>query len=363
MRFGVGLHKLLVLKKCSARGFMFRSQLSLDRRHFVGLLATCMVVPAQADKNRVVIAVAARASLYHLPLTLAMQLGYFKSEGLNVELLDVPDDARAALAVTSGAADVASAGFESTITLQSRKQAVRAFVLQGRAPQVAFGLSLRVPNSQLAVKDLQGKNIGVDALGSPSHLVATLLLARAGLGQNDVNILSVGTATDAVAALRAGQIDALSHTDPAMTLLEQKGDVRIIGDTRSLRSSQQLFGGPMPASCLYASQEFVQRQPDTCQQLTNAVVHSLKWLQTAGPSDIIKTVPEAYLLGDRAMYLASFNKVREAFALDGLIPEDGLRPALNALASFDTNVQVKKIDLTKTYTNEFARRAKGLFKA
>jgi len=33
----------------------------------------------------------------------------------------------------------------------------------------------------------------------------------------------------------------------------------------------------------------------------------------SGPSDIIKTVPEAYLLGDRALYLAAFNKVREAF--------------------------------------------------
>ena len=95
----------------------------------------------------------------------------------------------------------------------------------------------------------------------------------------------------------------------------------------------------------------------------NAIVHGLKWLQTAGPGDIIKTVPESYLLGDRALYLASFNKVRESISLDGLIPEDGARTALRALASFDPSVKADKIDISKTYTNEFARRSKERFKA
>ena len=99
------------------------------------------------------------------------------------------------------------------------------------------------------------------------------------------------------------------------------------------------------------------------QAMANAIVHSLKWLQTAGPSDIIKTVPEGYLLGDRALYLASFNKVREAISLDGLLSEEGARTALNALASFDPAVKADKIDLGKTYTNDFARKAKERYKA
>jgi NitT/TauT family transport system substrate-binding protein len=148
-----------------------------------------------------------------------------------------------------------------------------------------------------------------------------------------------------------------------MTMLEQKGDVKIISDTRTLKGTQEVFGGPMPAACLYAHTEFVQRNPNTCQALANAIVHGLKWLQTAGPSDIIKTVPESYLLGDRALYLASFNKVREAISLDGIMPEDGARTAVKALASFDPSVRPEKIDLAKTYTNDFARRAKDRFKA
>ncbi len=345
----------------------------IDRRRFGALLATAGGALAglpvstraqtRAEKSRVVIAVAGKPSLYYLPLTLAYQLGYFKAQGLDVEWLDVPDEARAAQALATGAADVVGAPFENTLMLQSKGQAVRAFVLAGRAPQIALGVSLRTVSGFNGMQDLRGKTIGVSGLGSSCHVLTTLVLARARMSPADVNFASVGTGSEALAALRTGQIDALAGTDPAMTMLEHKGDVRIVTDTRSLRGSQQLFGGPMPAACLYASNDFVQKQTGTCQALTNAVVQCLKWLQTAGPSDLIKTVPEAYMLGDRALYLAAFNKVREAFALDGVMPEEGPRNALAAVVGFDASVVASKIDLGKAFTNEYALKAKARFKA
>jgi len=236
-------------------------------------------------------------------------------------------------------------------------------VLQGRAPQIAMGVSTKTMAGYKSVADLKGKRIGVSAPGSSTNMVANLVLSRAGLKAGDVSFIGVGTAAGALAALRSGQIDAISNVDPVMTMLEQKGDVRIIADTRTLKGTLDTFGGPMPAACLYAPEDFLKKNPNTAQALANAIVHGLKWLQTAGPSDIIKTVPETYLLGDRGLYLASFNKVREAIALDGLIPEEGARTALKALASFDPTVKADKIDLAKTYTNEFSRKAKDKFKA
>jgi NitT/TauT family transport system substrate-binding protein len=97
--------------------------------------------------------------------------------------------------------------------------------------------------------------------------------------------------------------------------------------------------------------------------MANAIVHALKWLRTAGPSDIIKTVPESYLLGDRGLYLASFNKVSETFSLDGLMHPDGARTALRILSDLDPVVRASRVDLPRSFTNEFARRAKDRFKA
>jgi NitT/TauT family transport system substrate-binding protein len=226
-----------------------------------------------------------------------------------------------------------------------------------------MGISTKTMPDYKTVADLRGKKIGVSAPGSSTNMMANLILSRAGLKSTDVSFIGVGTAAGALAAFRSGQIDAMSNTDPVITMLEQKGEIRITADTRTLKGTLDVFGGAMPAGCLYAPVEFVEKNPNTVQALTNAIVQSLKWLQTAGPSDIVKTVPEAYLLGDRALYLAAFDKVREAISPDGVISDEGARTALRTLASFDASIKPDKIDLPLTYTNSFSRKAKERFKA
>ena len=348
-----------------------RNPPALSRRTFASasvLTATALALPVlraegKLEKTKIALAVGGKAALYYLPLTISEQLGYFKAEGLDVEISDFSGGSRALEAVVGGSANVCSGAFEHTINLQSKNQMYRAFVLQGRAPQIAFGVSTKNMPNYKTITDLKGKKIGVSEPGSSTNMMVNLVLSRGGLQASDVSFIGVGTAVGALTALRSGQIDAISNTDPVMTMLEQKGEVKIISDTRTLKGAQEVFGGTMPAACLYASVDFIQKNPHTCQALANAIVHGLKWLQTAGPGDIIKTVPESYLLGDRALYLASFNKVRGSISPDGIIPDDGARTALKALASFDPSIKPDKIDISKTYTNEFARRAKERFKA
>ena len=318
---------------------------------------------SKPERPKLSLAVGGKSAFAYLPLTIAEQLGYFKAEGLELDIMDFTDDARAQQAVASGAVEVCAGVYEHTLNLQARQQMFQSFVLQGRAPQIAFGVSTKTMPDYKLVTELRGKKIGVSATGSSTDLLVSRVLARAGLKPGDVSLMGIGSGVGALLALRSGQVDAISNVEPVMTMLEQKGDVKIISDTRTLKGTAEVYGGPMPAACLYAPLEFVRKNPGTCQALAHAMVHGLKWLQTAGPGDIIKLVPESYLLGDRAVYLAAFAKVRESLSLDGLMPDDGPRTALRALAGFDATVKEDKIRLSSTFTNEFAQRAKERFKA
>ena len=344
---------------------------TFSRRVFAragALAAATLAMPTlraqpRLEKSKLALAVGGKAAFYYLPLTISDQLGFFKAEGLDIEISDFAGGARALQAVLGGTADVCSGAYEHTINLQAKNQMFQAFVLQGRAPQIAFGVSVKNMPNYKTITDLRGKKIGVSAPGSSTNMIANLVLSRGGLKSSDVSFVGVGQAAGALAALRSGQIDAISNTDPVMTMLEQKGEIKIISDTRTLKGTLEVFGGSMPAACLYAPAEFIEKNPNTCQAMTHAIVRGLKWLQTSGPGDILKTVPESYLLGDRALYLASFNRIRESISLDGITAEDGPRTALKALASFDPAIKPEKIDLAKTYTNEFSRRAKERFQA
>lgn len=342
-----------------------------SRRSFAAVTAlagACVAVPAlwaqpRPEKLKVIIAVGGKGSFYHLPLTIAEQLGYFQAEGLEVEIVDFEGGSRALKAVASGAADIVSGAYEHTLKLQSRGQSYQSFILQGRAPAISVGISPRSFPHYRSAADLKGMKIGVSAPGSSTNMVADLILSRAGLRPSDVIYIEVGTSEKALNAFRSGHIDALSNVDPVMTTLEQKGEIRIIADTRTLKGTLEVFGGPMPSGCLYAPLEFIQKNPVTVQALAYALAHALKWLQTAGPLDIIRTVPASVLRGDRALYLAAFNKVREAISPDGMFPEDAPRHVARVLASFDPAIKPDKIELSRTFTNEFAKKAKDRFKA
>jgi NitT/TauT family transport system substrate-binding protein len=343
---------------------MHRRDLLIGSSSALLALAAPGLARAQAlEKPKVSIAVGGKNLLYYLPLTIAESLGYFKDEGLDVSIVDFAGGSQALRAVVGGSADVVSGAFEHTINMQAKGQRLRAFVLQGRAPQIVLGINPKTMPNFKGVADLKGKKIGVTAPGSSTNVMANFVLAKAGIRPNEVSIIGVGAGNGAVAAMRSGQIDAISNLDPVISLLQRSGDLKIVSDTRIVAEADKVFGGPMPAGCLYAPQAFIDKNPATTQALANAIVRADRWIHAAGASDIVKAVPESYLLGDRALYLASFNKVREAIALDGIMPEDGPKTALKALASFEPSVKPDRIDLAKTYTNEFARRAKEKFKA
>ena len=317
-----------------------------------------LIVRAQAlEKPKLTLAVGGKNLLYYLPLTIAEQKGYFKAEGLEVSIVDFAGGARALQAVVGGSADVVSGAFEHTINMQAKGQRLRAFALQGRAPQIVLGVNPKTMPNFRSVADLKGKKLGVTAPGSSTNVLANFVLAKAGLKPSDVSIIGVGAGNGAVAAMRSGQVDAISNLDPVISLLSRSGDLKIVSDTRIVAEADKVFGGPMPAACLYLKQEFLDKHPRTAQALATAIVRANQWIQKAGPGDIIKAVPESYLLGDRAVYIDAFLAAKGALSPDGLFPEKGPETAFRALASIDAEIAKATVDLKAVYTNDFVRAA------
>src|SRR3982074_1212159 len=309
------------------------------------LLGAALHVHAQIEKRDVHIAVGGKTALYSLPRTLTERLNHFKDEGLNVRISDFAGGTRSLEAVVGGSADVVAGAYEHTINMQSRKQSFQAFVLAGASPQISVAISSKLAATYKSHKDLKGLKVGVSAPGSSTNMVVNYLLAQGGLKPTDVAIIGIGAGASVIAAMDQGRVDVVSQTDPAVTMLEKDGKVKLIAETRTPEGTQKLFGGPMPAASLYAPIEFVKKNPNTVQALTNATVRALKWMQEASPQQILAVVPEEYLLGNKAMYLFAYNNVKTAYSKDGYFSDAGAKTTLKALASFNLAVKPDAIDL------------------
>ena len=200
-------------------------------------VAVCSSPTVFAANKSVKIAVGGKALYYYLPISIAESLGYFKDEGLDVEIIDFQGGSRSLQAVVGGSADVVSGAFEHTLAMQARGQAMQAFVLQGRAPQCVFAVSKKTMPNFKSMADLKGKKIGVTAPGSSSHAIAIFILRNAGIEPKDVSFIGVGASAAAVAAMRAGQIDAFVNLDPVIATLEKDNVIQIVADTRVVEES------------------------------------------------------------------------------------------------------------------------------
>jgi len=307
--------------------------------------------------QRVRIALSARQSLYHLPLILAEQLGYFRKGGLSIEWLPFEAGAQALAAVHAGQADVMSGAFEHVL-VRSERAPLQAFVMFARTPQISLGLSTRRSPVDQGVAALRGSRIGISARQSATYWVASQWVRRAGLDVQDVSYLEVGTSAVAVEALRSGQIDLLCNPDPQMNGLEQRGEVVLLAETRTLTGTRKLFGSAMPGGCLLAPVDGLMRQPELVQALTDGVVLALKWLRTAGPIDILKTVPSPYWIGDRAVYLGAFERLRETFFTDGQIDDEAAQATWRHHQRFTAALREPNPALPRVFTNEFALRSR-----
>jgi NitT/TauT family transport system substrate-binding protein len=315
------------------------------------------------EKSKVSVAVGGKASFYYLPLTIAEQLGYFKDEGIELEISDFEGGSKALQAVVGGSADVVSGAWENTIDQQPKGLNLQGFVLQGRYPMITVGIAKAKAANYKSPKDLKGMKIGVSAPGSSTNRVVLHLLAKDGLKGDDVSIIGVGTSAGVIAAITGGQIDAVSNLDPAMAMLENMGAIVVIADTRTAKGTEAVFGSAdMPAGALYAPISFIQKNPNTVQAMTNAMVRALLWLQKATPEQVVATVPPEYLLGNKDAYLASYNKLKDAFSPEGSFTEAGAQNTLRYLAAFNPSIKPADIKLAQTFDNSYVQKALAKYK-
>ena len=91
-----------------------------------------------------------------------------------------------------------------------------------------------------SIKDLEGRTIGVSALGNADHALTLYLLKQAGADARKVQFATMGV--NLLEALRQGQMDAGVVQEPALTLLQRSG-ARVLMNGMDLEDARHYLGG------------------------------------------------------------------------------------------------------------------------
>jgi NitT/TauT family transport system substrate-binding protein len=325
-----------------------------------GALAAALAAAAgaqAAQSEKLTIMVGGIDKIIYLPPKLTESLGYFKDAGLEVELQSQQAGVNAENQLVAGAVQAVVGFYDHAIDLQSKGKAIESIVQFGLVPGAMMMVRSDEADAIKSFADIKGKTVGVTALGSSSGFLAQYLAKEGGQSAGDYSLLPVGAGSTLIAAMKQKRIDVAWTTEPTTSQLLSSGEGKPIVDLVTVQGTTKALGGIYPAASLYVQSDWLKTHQEVAAKLAHAFVRTLDFIQTHTPEEIADKMPADYYGGNKALYVQAMKASIPMFSPNGLMPAGAPENALKVLSAFSPNLKGKTIDLSRTYTNEFAAQA------
>ena len=292
------------------------------------------------------------------PVFVAYDRGYFKAEGLDVQLLPTPAIPQIIQALAASQISFATANPDPALfnaldrgldiklltSLVTNKPGDKPAAFLVRKDLIDSG-KFKSP------KDLKGLTVGVPA--AQSEFYVNLFMSKDGLTAKDVN-LQILTPADILTSFANKNIDAAWNVDPINTNIEKQGFAKIVAVTGDL------FPGAVGVT-LAVSPGFAKEQPEATQRFVNAFLRGLRdyyhafFKKDVDKGPMVQALINHTPVKDPALY--------ETIGLGGVDPNGTLDP--QTLGTWDvlqdyfvkTGLQPKKVDLGRYLDQSYLMKA------
>lgn len=293
----------------------------MSQKQVSGLLVFCLCVfvsiplsnaQEKGTTERIRISYATN-SLAFLAMFVAKDRGFYAKHGLEAELVQVrPGIAIAAL--LSGDADYAEV-LGSAIRSAAKGAPIRAISTSIQAPFFSLASQAKFRS----VKDLQGRSVGVTAIGGTNYISTRLLLQHYGLDPDrNVKIIPIGDEKLMFEALKIGRVDAVMVAPPFSVVLKREG-YPLLAHTAQVLS--------IPFVGLSTTAQKISRNRAQVKRALKAEIEALRYLR-ANPDGTVEVIRRRFAM-EEAMARESYDVVIGAFSRDGRILQSGVEALLN----------------------------------
>jgi NitT/TauT family transport system substrate-binding protein len=243
---------------------------------------------------------------------MAIKEGFFKAQGLEVDLVLIRGAQVLQSALTSGDLDYTAQG-GGTVRFAGMGRPIKlVFLIQDRA--VHFLMSRPEVRT---VSDLNGKKIGVAGIGDTTHIVGMRILKRYDVDPREVNFLGLLTEDAILAALLGGKVDAAFLVEPERSNVKAKGfrELAWAGDYVQI-----------PYSGMGVMERVIQTNPDQVLRMVRALNRSFNLIKANRERSVAFMVKDWKV--SREVAERSYDTEIRAYTKDGIATEEGIQEAL-----------------------------------
>jgi NitT/TauT family transport system substrate-binding protein len=267
-------------------------------------------------------------SMGYLPLFVAVHRGFFKDEGLEIELPRLVP-AMAHNALIAGEAHYHGLA-DSGLRLAARGLPLKAIFYAADRPMYY----LVAQKDIRTVAELKGKRIGVSQFGGTSDLSARLALKHYGVEpEKDALLIQIGAEGTRMAALRAGSVAAIIVPVPAVAILKREGfnEVSFVGDVVEFASNGYT-----------TTEQRIKEHPQEVKKVVRALHRGLRYAKE-NPEGTVGVIQKEWKV-DPEIAKESYRAIVKALNEDGIITEKQLRVHFDIIRRTEKNIGEIPVD-------------------
>ncbi|MGN7357160.1 ABC transporter substrate-binding protein [Paenibacillus sp. SAF-054] len=295
-------------------------------------------------------------SVFYAPEYVALEKGFFKEEGLDVELQTIPGGDKTMTALLSGAIDVALVGSETSIYVYQ----------QGSDdPVINFGQVTQTDGTFLMARNGEGKVdwnqvkgstfLGQRKGGMP-QMAGEFTLRKHDIDpQKDLKLIQNIDFANIASAYLSGTGDYVQLFEPQASIFEKEGKGRVVAS----------FGeesGHLPYTVFMSKQSFIKKNGDTVQKFTNALQKAQNWVQQHSPEEIADAILPYFKDADKEIIVSAVKRYKDqgTYATDPIVDETEWNNLLDVMSQ--AGELKEKVPAASIVDNSFAEKAKSSVK-
>ncbi|QJC51984.1 ABC transporter substrate-binding protein [Paenibacillus albicereus] len=289
-------------------------------------------------------------SVFYAPQYVALSEGFFKQEGLDVELQTTAGGDKTMTALLSGGVDVALVGPETSIYVyqQGAEDPVLSFA---QVTQTDGTFLVSRSGKELDWNDLMGAKFLGQRKGGMPQMAGEFALKKHGIDPHaDLDLIQNIDFANITAAYASGTGDYVQLFEPQASMIEQEGKGKVV-------ASFGVESGHLPYTAFMSKQSYIEKNADTVQKFTDALQKAQAWVQEHSAEDIADAVGSFFPNTDKAILVSSIDRYKQqgSYAENPIIDEQEWNNLLDVMAS--AGELKERAEHGKLVDNSFAEKA------
>lgn len=291
-------------------------------------------------------------SIFYAPQYVAIEKGFFKEEGLNVELQTTFGGDKTMTALLSDAIDVALVGSETSI-----------YVYQQGAddPVINFAQLTQTDGTFLMARDVTGEFnwemlkgsvfLGQRKGGMP-QMAGEFTLNKQGINpKEDLELIQNIDFANIASAYASGTGQFVQLFEPQASIFEKEGKGKVV-------ASFGVESGHLPYTVFMTKESYLNKNKDTVQKFTNALYKAQQWVDSHRPEEVADVILPYFKDTEREIVVSSVKRYQEqgTYAADPILGEEEWN---NLLDVMELAGELKeRVPLETIVDNSYAEKAK-----